>query len=714
MFVPYHEAMERLVKVVRQLSQARSLDAVMEIASLAARDLTGADGATFVLREGDLCHYAEEDAVSPLWKGHRFPMSTCISGWAMLNRKAAVIEDIYADERIPADAYRPTFVKSLVVVPIRTAAPIGAIGAYWAEMCRPPREVVKALQALADTASVAIENVRLYEDLDKRVREQTKELTETNEKLRQAHERAESVLAGVAAIHIVFDPQWRFVYTNEAAVRAFGRPREQLLRSSLWEVYPDIIGTELEAQLRLAMANRTPVSFDFHYLPSDTWWENRLCPVPEGLAVFATDITARKRMEVLLRESEERFRQITENIDQVLWITKSDLMEVVYISPAYERLWGRSRQSLYENPKTWLDAVHPEDIERVVRKIEEGGITEQTIEYRVVRPDGSVRHVLDHAFPVLNESGEVHLFAGVADDITEHKMAEEKLRESEEWLSLAIEATPIGMFDCNLLNDKWELTEQYKTIMGYTAPTGMGSCQDWIDRLHPEDRVWVQERFRRAMAERTHYQAEYRVLWPDGSVHWVEANGLLSFDSEGRAARLLGTVRDITKRKEAELELREKSQRLEELNAAMRALLRQRDEDRVELEESILANVKNLILPYTEKLGRSRLSGDQKVYLGIIESHLAEITRPFARSLAQKFPALTPTEMRIADLIRDGKTGKEIAGLLNVSQFTILAHRQNIRRKLGIKKGKVNLGSFLRSFTQHLKNSNYIDQLCPY
>nr|WP_297496702.1 GAF domain-containing protein [Ferrovum sp.] len=127
----YAHAMEQLVEVVQKLSLARNLEEIMEIVRHAARSITGADGATFVLRDGDKCFYAEEDAISPLWKGQRFPMSACISGWAMLNRQAAVIENIYADSRIPADAYRPTFVKSLAMVPIRTIEPVGAIGTYW-------------------------------------------------------------------------------------------------------------------------------------------------------------------------------------------------------------------------------------------------------------------------------------------------------------------------------------------------------------------------------------------------------------------------------------------------------------------------------------------------------------------------------------------------------------------------------------------------------
>jgi two-component system CheB/CheR fusion protein len=141
----------------------------MSIVRNAARDLTGADGATFVLRDGDFCYYAEENAISPLWKGQRFPIETCISGWAMLNAEPAVIEDIYQDSRIPHAIYKPTFVKSLVMVPIRKEDPIGAIGNYWAKKHVPTAEEVSILQALADTTSVALRNSELYGELQNQI-----------------------------------------------------------------------------------------------------------------------------------------------------------------------------------------------------------------------------------------------------------------------------------------------------------------------------------------------------------------------------------------------------------------------------------------------------------------------------------------------------------------------------------------------------------------
>lgn len=175
--------MRRLVTAVQDLSLVRDLDGIMKIVRTAARELTGADGATFVLRDGNKCHYADEDAIAPLWKGQRFPMSACISGWSMLNKKPAVIGDIYADGRIPADAYRPTFVKSLVMVPIREQAPVGAIGNYWATPHSATPEEVELLQTLANTVSVAMENVRVYAELEQRVADRTRELKSKNEEL---------------------------------------------------------------------------------------------------------------------------------------------------------------------------------------------------------------------------------------------------------------------------------------------------------------------------------------------------------------------------------------------------------------------------------------------------------------------------------------------------------------------------------------------------
>jgi DNA-binding CsgD family transcriptional regulator len=136
---------------------------------------------------------------------------------------------------------------------------------------------------------------------------------------------------------------------------------------------------------------------------------------------------------------------------------------------------------------------------------------------------------------------------------------------------------------------------------------------------------------------------------------------------------------------------------LEELNSALRVLLRKRDEDQTELEEKVLSNVKELVLPYVERLKTSELDPKQMAYLSIVESNLDDIVSPFARKLSSKYLALTPMEISVANLIREGKVTKDIAELLNMSARTVEFHRQNIRKKIGIKHKKANLRSHLMS-----------------
>ncbi|MFT3738756.1 MAG: GAF domain-containing sensor histidine kinase [Breznakibacter sp.] len=181
-------SMERLVDTVQKLSLATNIESIMKIVKTVARELTGADGATFVLRDGHMCYYADEDAISPLWKGSRFPIEICISGWTMLNKRPAIVPDIYKDERIPADAYRPTFVKSLAMVPIRTPDPIGAIGNYWANLHLPTTEEVSLLQALADITAVSIENINIRGKLEEKLKEREQMLVQLEKQKKQLEE----------------------------------------------------------------------------------------------------------------------------------------------------------------------------------------------------------------------------------------------------------------------------------------------------------------------------------------------------------------------------------------------------------------------------------------------------------------------------------------------------------------------------------------------
>ena len=165
---------------------------------------------------------------------------------------------------------------------------------------------------------------------------------------------------------------------------------------------------------------------------------------------------------------------------------------------------------------------------------------------------------------------------------------------------------------------------------------------------------------------------------------------------------MFGAFVDITKRKMAQKasrikqqELEVKSTELEEVNAALRVLLKKREEDQVELEERVLTNVRNNIEPYLEKLQNSNLNRRQGNYLKIIQTNLNEITSPFARNLTSIYYHLTPQEVQIAGLVKQGKSNKEIAAVLNLSLKTIEFHRTNIRKKLGLRTRKANLRTYL-------------------
>jgi len=172
--------LDSLLETVTALASARTLDDVTRIVRSSARELTRADGVSFVLKEDGNCFYADEDAIGPLWKGSRFPLNTCISGWAMLNREIVVVPDIYLDARIPHEVYRPTFVKSLAMVPVREDDPIGAIGAYWAQPHEATLQEQQVLQAIANAAALALRNIELDASLHRSV-----------EREREARERAE-------------------------------------------------------------------------------------------------------------------------------------------------------------------------------------------------------------------------------------------------------------------------------------------------------------------------------------------------------------------------------------------------------------------------------------------------------------------------------------------------------------------------------------------
>ena len=169
-----------------------------------------------------------------------------------------------------------------------------------------------------------------------------------------------------------------------------------------------------------------------------------------------------------------------------------------------------------------------------------------------------------------------------------------------------------------------------------------------------------------------------------------------------RAEALLQEARENLERlvEERTAELKAKTTDLEELNVALKVLLKKREGDRLELEDNFMHNVKNLILPYVDKLKSTQLSARHKIYVEILESNIHQIASPLARKLSSKYFNLTPTEIRVASLIKRDNTTKEIAETFHVSAGAIIYHRHNIRKKLGLNNKKINLRTYLQSFQQ--------------
>ncbi|TRW80531.1 diguanylate cyclase [Mycolicibacterium sp. 018/SC-01/001] len=293
--------MTRLTDVIGQLSLTRTVREVQEVVAAAAREVAGCDGATFILRDRDKCYYADENAIAPLWKGRRFPMSECISGWVMQHGKPAAIADIYRDDRIPHDAYRPTFVKSMVVVPIRRTEPIGAIGCYWAQERQATDREVALLQALADATSVALESAALHGVLENQLGHRTDTFDTTF-----AAAFANAPL-GMAVLGL--DGSFQRVNREFSTITGYS---EQELKGLTFQdiTHPDDLDIDLAEATRLLAGDIASYQMDKRYYSRDghvIWVRLSVFMAyddagqPLSFISHVEDISARRRDEEMLR-----------------------------------------------------------------------------------------------------------------------------------------------------------------------------------------------------------------------------------------------------------------------------------------------------------------------------------------------------------------------------------------------------------------------------
>jgi two-component system sensor histidine kinase UhpB len=271
------------------------------------------------------------------------------------------------------------------------------------------------------------------EEILQQVLKRLQEVEKSNEELRREiaenqkeQVRNDSFLNSITDLHVLFDRDWRYLYVNEAGVRAIGRPREQIVGYNVWELYPDLINSEIDRQLHRAMDERIPITFVFYYPAPNTWWENRFFPVPEGLAVFATDITPRRQAEEKLQESQQRFIAFMDNLPGFAWMKDTE-GRYVYANKMLEQLEPLQ--------KGWLgktdEEIWPPEIAEQYRFNDQKVIASlealQTVEPYTA--EGKQRSVLVSKFPILDRANHVILVGGISVDITERRQAEEALAD---------------------------------------------------------------------------------------------------------------------------------------------------------------------------------------------------------------------------------------------------------------------------------------------
>jgi len=274
------------------------------------------------------------------------------------------------------------------------------------------------------------------------------------------------------------------------------------------------------------------------------------------------DISDRRQMEMALRDGEEKFRLLTENIREVFFIHTADLAEILYVSPAYETIFGVSCESLYENPRSWRDVVHPDDRDRVSESLEaqkRGGEFRQ--EYRIVRPDGAVRWIRSRSFPVYSGGGELLRHVGIAEDISDGKEAEIRRRRAEERYRCLVSATAQVI---------WTTDAEGRMVepqASWEAHTGQGREEywdwGWREAVHPEDRDRVTRVWTEALENCDTYQNECRIRGRDGDYRYFWVRGVPVIEDDGSIREWVGACTDITERQRAEREIRQLNNELE-------------------------------------------------------------------------------------------------------------------------------------------------------
>lgn len=325
-------------------------------------------------------------------------------------------------------------------------------------------------------------------------------------------------------------------------------------------------------------------------------------------------------------------------------------------------------------------------------------------EVEMVSKSGRKFSVLLHADAIKDDTGKVIGLIGVHTDITERKKAEGVLQASEQKYRFLTEKMNdiLWIMDMNL--QTIYVTPSIKKILGFSPEERLQ--QSVNEQLTPESLSLVFETMNKELALGKDDQSDpersitltLNFYHKDGSTRWLETivNGIR--DDRGVLTGFYGVSRDVTRRKHVEEELKRSAENLEDANRALRVLMNQRDKDQKDLEGKLQSNINDLVIPYLKKLSKGNLDARNKKYINVLEKNLEKVLSPFMTNVRSFHKNLTPKEIQIVDLIKQGKDTKEIADMLNASISTITTHRNNIRKKLNLLNSKINLRSHLLSF----------------
>lgn len=319
-----------------------------------------------------------------------------------------------------------------------------------------------------------------------------------------------------------------------------------------------------------------------------------------GLVCVARDVTKRKQAEKVLRDSEERFRQLADNIREVFWMTDVAKKQMIYVSSAYEEVWGRPVQSLYASSRDWMDAIHPEDRNRIMDAALTTQISGNYDElYRIIRPDGTVRWIQDRAFPIQDETGNVYRIVGVAEDVTERQQVWDALRENEARKSAIMRVALDAIFTIDHTGKIIELNAAAENIFTRARARLIG--ENILEIIPPSLRPWFQDglsnHFSGEKGPAVGSRIEMPVLRADKSRFYAEFT-VTRVKLKGEPTFTL-YIRDITQRKRAEEELRSLPQRIIKAQEVERSRVARELHDGV---NQIIASVKMRIRSARENL----------------------------------------------------------------------------------------------------------------